>query len=56
MFILLIEQLVQMASLESCVNTIAIVWTQSLVSEIVESALMDVRAERQDTIVHKVRQ
>ena len=56
MFILLIEQIVPMASLETCVNTIAIVWTQSIVTEVVDTASQDVRPYWQEKIVDKVSQ
>ena len=55
-FLLLIEQCVQLASLDSIVQKIAIVWTQCLVTKSVESAIQDVRPDGQEAIVNKVRQ
>ena len=55
-FLLLIEQFVQMASLDSIVKTIAIVWTQSLVKKKVDIALQDVHPDGQEKIVNNVRQ
>ena len=55
-FLLLFKQIVQMASLETSVNTIAIVWVQRFVQEITVIALKDVRLDGQEMIVNKVRQ
>ena len=55
-FLLLIEQLVQMTSLDSSVITIAIVCNQRFVTITVETAFQDVRPDGKEKNVNKVRQ
>ena len=55
-FLLLKAHFVNMASLEMSVNTIVIVSTGRIVTEIVDTVIQDVRPDGKETVVNKVRQ